>query len=203
MSCHLNIRIFVLCLIVAMFCGVEGGVGGKGRRKVGSYGAKAAGSFQCRDNSRTKDCKEWKRNMGGNCKGKDYEYMLRECPRTCGLCGDAMKRFKESPTFEPEDSKVVVLTPETIEDYLEYEVEEEGSLILLGTLIYLSLVRSYVAPPYSHRAETTQTMGRTRKHVLTQNLCLDPRPQNFLPNGADIAETSHQNFVKQRNRCIN
>jgi len=94
----------------------------------------ASEKFSCKDLSQ--DCPQWKRNMGGNCRGQDYGYMLHHCPRTCKLCAEAEAKYekeeaerRENPTYEPHDSKVVVLTGETIEDFLESEAER--SIVLL------------------------------------------------------------------------
>ena len=96
--------------------------------------AASSSGFKCSDLS--VDCPQWKRNMGGNCRGQDYGYMLHNCPRTCKLCREAKEKYeteeeerRKNPTYEPHDSKVVVLTGDTIDDFIE--TEGENSIILL------------------------------------------------------------------------
>lgn len=87
--------------------------------------------WECKDKS--PDCPQWKQNMGGDCKGQDYQYMLQHCPQTCDICTEAEEAWKKAeeerlknPTTEPEDSKVVVLDADTIDDFVN-----EYPLILL------------------------------------------------------------------------
>jgi len=63
--------------------------------------------------------------MKGDCKGTDYQYMLANCPSTCDICTEAEEQFNKieaermkSPTYEPQDSKVVTLTADTIDDFI-------------------------------------------------------------------------------------
>lgn len=91
-------------------------------------------AFSCKD--RSQDCPNWKRNMGGNCRGQDYEYMLHHCPKTCDLCDEAKEKWDreeaermKNPTYEPADSAVIQLDADNIDEWLESEQEE--SLILL------------------------------------------------------------------------
>lgn len=84
----------------------------------------SAEKFKCMD--RSKDCPNWKQNMGGNCRGVDYEYMLQNCPETCEFCGEAEAKWQEeeaerrkNPTYEPDDSEVIVLNRDTIDDFIE------------------------------------------------------------------------------------
>jgi len=89
---------------------------------VAAVGSVDAG-FKCEDKS--PHCPMWKGNMGGNCKGQDYEYMLYNCPATCDICVEAQKQYDEmeeerrkNPTYEPDDSQVVTLTADTIDDFI-------------------------------------------------------------------------------------
>ncbi len=52
--------------------------------------AVSSAGFNCADKS--KDCPKWKSNMGGNCRGQDYQYMLKHCPVTCEMCDEAKVR---------------------------------------------------------------------------------------------------------------
>lgn len=92
-----------------------------------------ASAFECKDLS--PECEQWKANMKGNCKGADLKYMVINCPKTCDLCEEAEKEHavleeerKKNPTYEPEDSHVIQLTSETLDDYME---QNEESIILL------------------------------------------------------------------------
>jgi thiol-disulfide isomerase/thioredoxin len=85
--------------------------------------APAVVAWECKDKSG--DCPQWKQNMGGNCKGQDYNYMLFNCPVTCEICTEAEAAWKleeeerkQNPTYEPEDSKVVVLDADAIDDFV-------------------------------------------------------------------------------------
>lgn len=85
-------------------------------------GADAA--FSCEDKS--PECPQWKKNMGGDCKGQDFAYMLENCPMTCDICTEAEEHWnkleeerKKSPTYEPDDSKVFTLTADTIDEFVE------------------------------------------------------------------------------------
>lgn len=118
--------------------------------------------FVCKDLS--KDCPQWKKNMGGNCQGSDYLYMLKHCPRTCGMCGDAQKKWesqeaerKANPTYEPRDSKVIVLDAESIHDYLEQESEE--SLILLELYAPWCGHCQHVAPEFREAAKQLHNLN--------------------------------------------
>lgn len=51
--------------------------------------------------------------------------MLANCPSTCDICTEAEEHFNKieaermkSPTYEPQDSKVVTLTADTIDDFI-------------------------------------------------------------------------------------
>jgi thiol-disulfide isomerase/thioredoxin len=75
-------------------------------------------------------------NMGGDCNGQDKGYMTINCPKTCGFCEEAEKSWKaeeeerkKNPTYEPEDSAVIIVDGDSIEDFIEQEGPE--SLILL------------------------------------------------------------------------
>ena len=72
----------------------------------------------------------------GNCKGVDYQYMLHNCPKTCEMCDEAKEKWekdeaerRKSPTYEPEDSKVVQLTGDNIEEFLETKGEDNIILV--------------------------------------------------------------------------
>ena len=66
--------------------------------------------------------------MGGKCDGVDYDYMTHNCPQTCSLCDRAKGIWekqeaerRQNPTYEGEDSKVVVLDGDTIDDFTDSE----------------------------------------------------------------------------------
>jgi thioredoxin-like negative regulator of GroEL len=73
--------------------------------------ASEAAGFVCEDES--EDCPAWVANMGGSCRGQDYQYMLANCPKSCDMCVEAEDSFakeeeekKKNPTYEPKDSMV-------------------------------------------------------------------------------------------------
>lgn len=90
-------------------------------------------AFECED--KAAECQQWKANMGGDCKGADFEYMLINCPLTCDICAEAETKYaqleeerKKNPTYEPEDSDVIQLTADSIDDFME---AHEDHIILL------------------------------------------------------------------------
>jgi hypothetical protein len=93
-------------------------------------------AWECKDKSA--DCPQWKQNMNGDCKGQDYGYMLANCPVTCEICTEAEEAWKKeeeerkkNPTYEPEDSKVVVLDADSIDGTDLHTVSPSPHLTLL------------------------------------------------------------------------
>jgi curved DNA-binding protein CbpA len=76
-----------------------GGVSEAKRSK--KEGGGKLGGFLCRD--RDPQCGQWFQNMGGNCRGRDYRYMLERCPETCStrgrgdakFCGEAAEAWRQ------------------------------------------------------------------------------------------------------------
>jgi thioredoxin-like negative regulator of GroEL len=99
--------------------------------------ASEAAGFVCEDES--EDCPAWVANMGGSCRGQDYQYMLANCPKSCDMCVEAEDSFakeeeekKKNPTYEPKDSMVTVLDGDTIDDFLsQAEGTADSPLILM------------------------------------------------------------------------
>lgn len=94
----------------------------------------SAAAWECED--KHAECPQWMGNMGGNCDGQDKGYMTINCPKTCGFCEEAEKSWKaeeeerkKNPTYEPEDSAVIIVDGDSLEDFIEQEGPE--SLILL------------------------------------------------------------------------
>jgi len=133
--------------------------------------ADAAG-FDCKDKS--PDCPQWRRNMGGNCKGQDYQYMLINCPKTCEMCDEAKEKWEKeeaekakNPTSEPADSKVVVLDGDSIDDFIEEK--KDSGIILLEFFAPWCGHCQHVAPAYRDAASimhTESTAGRIPQPVF-------------------------------------
>lgn len=138
------------------------------------------------------ECPEWKENMGGSCTGEDYEYMLLNCPSTCDLCDDVLKKHKEKeakdkddPTYEPEDSSVVVLDADTIDDFLE---EETDNLVLLEFYAPWCGHCKHVAPRFREAAAELTRLSEEGKLPVPVKLAKfnDQAPENRRYRAGDV-----------------
>merc|ERR1719353_1417760 len=123
-------------------------------------------AWECAD--KHDECPQWMGNMGGDCNGVDKEYMTINCPKTCGFCDEAEKKWaaeeeerKKNPTYEPEDSAVIILDGDSIEEFIEQEGAD--NLILLEFFAPWCGHCQHVAPSFRAAAKELNTLSETGK----------------------------------------
>lgn len=128
--------------------------------------AGAAMAWECEDLH--DECPQWMGNMGGDCKGQDYEYMLHNCPKTCDICTEAKEKWekeeeerKKSPTYEPEDSAVIIVDGEDIDEFIESESAD--NLILMEFFAPWCGHCQHVAPSYRAAAKELADLSEAGK----------------------------------------
>ena len=125
-----------------------------------------AAAWECED--KHAECPQWMGNMGGDCKGQDYQYMLVNCPKTCDICTEAKEAFEKeekermkNPTYEPEDSNVIIVDGESIEDFIESESQD--NLILLEFFAPWCGHCQHVAPDFRAAAKELGSLSEAGK----------------------------------------
>jgi len=123
-------------------------------------------AFECED--KHAECPQWMGNMGGDCKGQDYQYMLINCPVTCGICDEAKEAWekeeaerRKNPTYEPEDSNVIIVDGDTIEDFIESESAD--NLILMEFFAPWCGHCQHVAPSFREAAKELAQLSEAGK----------------------------------------
>jgi len=156
-------------------------------------------AFECKDLSR--DCPMWKGNMGGNCRGEDYQYMLHHCPKTCDMCDEAREKWEKeeaermkNPTYEPEDSSVVTLNYATIDDFVE-EYKESHILMIEFYAPWCGHCQ-HVAPVYREAAAILEKESEAGRLPIPVKLAKfdDQARENAVYRAADESKWNFSSY---------
>jgi thiol-disulfide isomerase/thioredoxin len=161
--------------------------------------AGGAAAWECSDLHA--DCPHWKQNMGGDCNGQDKEYMTINCPQTCGFCAEAEARWekeeaerRKNPTYEPEDSSVIILDGDTIEDFVEQEGAE--AILLIEFFAPWCGHCQHVAPSYREAANELEELSESGKIPMPVRLAKydDGDAANQHYRAADVSKWNFTSY---------